>query len=193
MTCYVYGTDKKVEKIHYAILKRFSPEDGKSWKRYLKFSKLNHLKEIVGIDASLCPSIIKVEDYSLDDWSFSSDEINFIGFFADLNHTRKRVGETKNCQIVAVVKNPKNEDWLSQLENSFIFKGYDLVDDGLISALTNCGGFPETFSNSELNEWGLIADYMRACEIKEKLKANNPMEPHAVCELYGVARLETKT
>jgi len=68
--------------------------------------------------------------------------------------------------------------------------GYDLVEDATqISALTNCGGFPQTFSNTELNAYGLITDFSRASEIRKRLPEHNPGDHHARCELYAIWRL----
>lgn len=70
------------------------------------------------------------------------------------------------------------------------FIGCDLIEEMTqISALTNCGGFPETFSNEELNNRGLIDSFARAKEIQRLLAQNNPDEPHANCELYALWRL----
>jgi hypothetical protein len=42
--------------------------------------------------------------------------------------------------------------------DNFTFIGYDLLDkDNTISALSNCGGFDETFSPLDLNEFGLLS------------------------------------
>jgi hypothetical protein len=72
----------------------------------------------------------------------------------------------------------------------FIFMGYDLIEESTqISALTNCGGFPETFSNDELNRYGLISDFVRACEVKKLLPRHHPEEHHSKCELYAIWRL----
>jgi hypothetical protein len=59
-----------------------------------------------------------------------------------------------------------------------------------ISALTNCGGFPDVFQNHELNRFGLIEDFDRVSEIRRQLAEHHPEEPHANCELYAVWRLE---
>ena len=66
-----------------------------------------------------------------------------------------------------------------------------LDQDFGISALTNCGGFDETFSPSEVNTNGLIDDYERAYDIKEKLLINNPDEHHADTNVIAVWRHRT--
>ncbi|TKD48058.1 MAG: hypothetical protein E5W98_03195 [Mesorhizobium sp.] len=75
-------------------------------------------------------------------------------------------------------------DW-----NGFTFLGYDLLDqDVSISALTNCGGFPDVFANTELSDVGLIPDFDRAVEIRDHLRGMHPSEYHANCDLWAISR-----
>ena len=69
------------------------------------------------------------------------------------------------------------------------FLGYDLLDhDFYISALTNCGGFNETFSANDLNENGLIGDYTKAYTIQKRLLKNNPDDYHADTNVIAIWR-----
>jgi hypothetical protein len=58
------------------------------------------------------------------------------------------------------------------------------------SALTNCGGFPGVFANSELSSCGLLGDLDRAREVQAKLRSAYPDEPHADCDVWAVFRVE---
>ncbi|KUY26062.1 hypothetical protein [Elizabethkingia ursingii] len=72
------------------------------------------------------------------------------------------------------------------------FMGYDLLDqDFSISALTNCGGFDETFLPKDLNKKGLITDFVKAYNIKKQLLENNPYEHHADTNVIAVWRHKT--
>jgi hypothetical protein len=72
----------------------------------------------------------------------------------------------------------------------FSFIGYDLIEEQTqISALTNCGGFPDVFQNEELNRFGLVNGFERAQEIRSFLAERHPKEPHAQCEVYAIWRL----
>jgi len=74
----------------------------------------------------------------------------------------------------------------------FRFLGYDLVDrESSISALTNCGGFPDAFANSELSNAGLLTDLRRAVEVQRTLRALHPEERHADCHVWAIFRLVT--
>jgi hypothetical protein len=71
--------------------------------------------------------------------------------------------------------------------------GYDLIEEETqISAITNCGGFPDVFSNEELNRVGLISSFERAYEVRRLLAERHPEEPHAQCEMYALWRLNER-
>ena len=76
--------------------------------------------------------------------------------------------------------------------DGYDFFGYDLLDqDFSISALTNCGGFDETFLPTDLNDKGLIDDFTKAYDIKRRLLENNPDEHHADTNVIAVWRHKT--
>jgi hypothetical protein len=58
-----------------------------------------------------------------------------------------------------------------------------------MSALTNCGGFPNAFANSELSQTGLLLDFHRAFEVQQLLRAQYPDEHHANCHVWAIFRL----
>jgi hypothetical protein len=71
----------------------------------------------------------------------------------------------------------------------FQFLGYDVVDQQCIaSALTNCGGFPEAFQNSELSQVGLLTNLDRAAEVQRRLRSFYPDHPHAHCNVWAIFR-----
>jgi hypothetical protein len=176
--------------ILYTATERFSSKNGDAWTKYIEWSKLDHISEVVSLDSMLCSSSISSE-YSETDWKYQSEEDNNHGFFTDLNHVLTKGINLNENQIIGLIKNPEDENWVSLLPGKFVLKGYDLIDDEtLISALSNCGGFPETFSNTELNKFALLPNLLRAIQIKDLLIRNNPKEAHANCEIYGIARLE---
>lgn len=73
---------------------------------------------------------------------------------------------------------------------SFDFCGYDLVEmDTYISAITNCGtAFDNAIDYGELNEYGLISNYLDAVKTQILLRDNYPDENHAYCEVVEVWR-----
>jgi len=86
---------------------------------------------------------------------------------------------------------PRLIQFAAPAQGDFKFVGYDLIEEQTqISALTNCGGFPDVFSNNELNRFGLIDRFHRACPVRRLLAGRHPEEPHAQCELYAIWRLD---
>ncbi len=103
----------------------------------------------------------------------------------------KNIETTDRFNLLAIIKEPDEKCELNQPAD-FEFVGYELLDkDYSISALTNCGGFDETFLPSELNQFGLISNYERAYDIRAKLFENNPEEHHADCNVIAVWRHKT--
>src|SRR4051794_2417116 len=77
--------------------------------------------------------------------------------------------EKKN--VLCVFRNPPERPQAPPVAQ-FRFLGYDLVDvQGMASALTNYGGFPDVFANSELSSAGLLPDLERAIEVQAKLRS----------------------
>ena len=160
------------------------------WQKYVEWSKLSQLKEVISLDCSLCPPII--DELNDNDWRYiSEDEKTFFGLFTNYDYLVDRVSNYNDFQILAVSKNPDKIDLESFVNPRFKFKGFDLVeDDTRISALTNCGGFPKAFSNDELSTCGLITTYARAKEVQKSLLEHYPDEHHADCSCWAIWRME---
>lgn len=73
----------------------------------------------------------------------------------------------------------------------FVFEGYDLVDiRGGVSALTNCGGFPDAFSNPELSEHGLPRSLDRASEVRMTPAERYPDRGYERCDVGAIYRAD---
>lgn len=164
-------------------------EDGMSWQKYIEFSRLSHLKELVSLDGMLNEVLVEPDRDNSNDWNYIiSDEEYETGFFTTLDYVLKNTKQTDRFNLLAVVIEPTQDCKNTKLDE-FEFAGYDLLDkDYSISALTNCGGFDETFLPSDLNQYGLIDDYEKAFNIKERLLENNPEEHHADTNVIAVWR-----
>ena len=170
--------------ILYTALETFN-KDSDGWEKYKEWSQIKHLKEIVSLDCALCPFVLK--ELADTDWEHLKENVPFFGLFDDLDYLKSRIDKIQDCQILAVSYGAIENDIALFSSPSFEFKGFDLTEAKTgISALTNCGGFPEAFSNNELSDAGLIKEYKRAKEIKESLMANYPEEPHAQTEIWGI-------
>ncbi|MDB6036069.1 MAG: hypothetical protein JWM16_6407 [Verrucomicrobiales bacterium] len=167
----------------------FAHTDGGGWTAYFEWAKIPQLVEVVGLDSILCRRI--VTELNDEDWNHIVCEDFRLGYFLHLDYLKRRTQHVARKNILGLYRNPVLHIETPPGPGAFRFLGYDLIEERTqISALTNCGGFPEVFQNDELNRFGLIEDFNRASEVRQRLLESYPEEAHADCELYAVWRLE---
>jgi hypothetical protein len=175
--------------IGFRICERFDPGSGQTWINYLKWSGLAHFNEVVGLDCSLCPSVIS-ELSSVDRDHIVYAE-HLFAVFDDQRYLLSRCPLTERSQLLAVSREASVDDVHAFQPKGFTFKGYDLIEEATcISALTNCGGFERVFSPRELSNEGLIRDHKRAYTVRDLLHNEYPDEPHADCQVWAIWRNE---
>ena len=166
----------------------FGPADGEKWQKYLQWARIPRLTEVISLDSMLCERI--VTELKTEDWPHIVNEDFRLNYFLDFAYLLRRTANTPLRHILGVYRNP-NSHITRPPAGHFIFAGYDLIEEMTqISALTNCGGFPDCFSNAELNNCGLVDSFDRAEEIHRALPRLHPKEAHANCELYAVWKLD---
>ena len=167
-------------------------EDGMSWVKYIEWSKLTHLTELVSLDGMLNEILVEPDYENADDWNYiQTIEQYQTNFFTTSEFVFKRIKYKDKFNLLTVVLEPDIDCKDIKIDN-YEFVGYDLLDqDFNISALTNCGGFDETFLPADLNDKGLIYDFKKAYEIKKRLLENNPDEHHANTNIIAVWRHRT--
>jgi hypothetical protein len=169
----------------FIAAERFDPSDAR-WGKYIAWSGLEQLDEVVSLDGTLCPTVLP--NIKPANWDHIVNENLMLNFFTDLDYLRNETAEIRRKNILCVFRNPGDHP-SSQVPEGFEFVGYDLVDkDASISALTNCGGFPQAFSNAELSEKGLLRNHERGLEVQETLRQQYPNEHHADCHLWAIFR-----
>lgn len=167
---------------------RFDIADGKKWSEYFEWARIPALVEIVGLDSMLCPSVIT--EFTDEDWNHIVCEDFRLDYFYHLDYLKQRVQHVSRINILGLYRNPETHIATPPAPRSFSFIGYDLIEEATqISALYNCGGFPDAFSNEELNRSGLLRNFTRASQVRRRLLERYPEESHANCELYAVWRL----
>lgn len=167
---------------------RFDPSDGEKWRRYFDWARIPALLEVVSLDLMLCPRLI--DSPREEDWDHIVLEEVCFGYYHQLDPLLRRVETVRRRNILGLYRNPEAPISSIPGTGSFVFCGYDLIEDQTgISALTNCGGFPEVFPNEELNSCGLIDRFDRAREVRRLLADRYPEEPHAQCQMYALWRL----
>ncbi len=178
------------DEIWYAACEPYGPFSD-NWTWFLESSRLHHVTEIASLDGILnAPCLTPNFDRS-DVWeNVVTDESMILDFFKSLDFVVEKTKNIAHFNLYAVIREPsKEKPKQSELDQNFTFLGYDLVETGgTISALTNCGGFDETFLPQDLNQYGLIQKYNDAKEIVENLFVNNPDEHHAACYFFEVWR-----
>jgi hypothetical protein len=174
----------------YAAVEKFSPTDGSVWGKYIHWSGLSQLTELISLDGCLCKPVLK--EFITEDFEHISEESHLSGFFKDLDYLRKRLHGKTGIQILAVLCEPVSDADGLLNDDKFEFFGYDLLEDKTgISAITNCGGFDKAFANSELSAFGLIQNLARAKEIQKSLKINYPEEAHAQTAIWALWRMKS--
>ena len=176
----------------YTARERYGPQDGAGWANYIAWCGLTQLDEVVTLDGMLCPEVADIrDDYSEGFWAHqpASPGVERGWFVSDLGYLLAQLSSRTDCNILAVVHEPTAEPSAIVERLDFAFVGYDLIErEGYVSALTNCGGFPESFSNAELTSKGLLPSLARARQVQSDLKRLNPHEAHADCALWAIYR-----
>ena len=172
----------------FAATGRFDPSDGDKWESYCRWAEIPGLTELVTLDTLLCPSLIT--EFEDEDWNHNVNEDFRLNYFYDLDYLIRRVQHIHRRNILGLYRNPTVHIAEAPGRGGFNFCGYDLIEEQTqISALTNCGGFPDVFRKDELNRFGLIESFERATEIRRLLAERHPEEHHAQCEMYAIWRL----
>jgi len=173
----------------YIAREQFGPNKGGEWNRYIKWSGLTQLHELVSQDGMLCPTVLpEIKD---EYWPHIVREDYMLFYFTDLEYLLKQVSGIAEKNLLCLFLNPTVQPIAPPAAVQFSFLGYDLIEvTGDISALSNCGGFPKAFDNSELNEVGLLSDLIRAREVQARLREFYPKEHHANCDVWAIFRAE---
>jgi hypothetical protein len=172
----------------YVVARRFDSEAGYEWERYIAWSGLHHLKEVVSLDGMLCER--SPEDVADEDWPHIVNEDFMLGYFTDLDYLLRRAQVAEGrTNLLCVYRNPVEPPSPPQDRFNFQLLGYDVVDVTMpLSATLNCGGFPEAFQPADLNNYGLVPALHRARTIQEALREKYPTESHAETHVWAVSR-----
>lgn len=167
-------------------------KDGMTWDKYIEWSKLTHLTELLSLDAMLSETLVDSDYDNADDWNFIQVfGRQQTGFFTTLDYVFKRLKLKDKFNLLTVVVEP-GRDCKDLNIDGYEFVGYELLDQRFsISPLTNCGPLVKAFLPSDLNDKGLIDDFNRAYNIKKRLLENYPEIDHADTNVIAVWRHKT--
>lgn len=156
------------------------------FRRFQKFAGFAN-SEIVTLDSMLCSEVItELRD---EDWEHNIHEDSLFCFFRDPKYLMQRQPlDTSKHQIVALFQ---PADSLATCPADFELCGHDIMDSHFgNSTLTNCGPIPEAFTSTDTNEFGLIDEYDKAVQVRDKMRALQPNDPHlGKCEVWLIARM----
>lgn len=173
----------------FTAVQRFDPSCGEEWERYVEWSKLTHLREVISLDNILCENIFL--QLTTEDWNHNVQEDYKIHLFWDLDYVVERTAGNDRVNVLGAWQNPTMEDVKSFADPRFTFCGFDVVDVCCdVSALLNCGGFDLVFAPTELSECGLLTDHARALEVQQSLRREYPEEHHASCDVWAIWKLQ---
>jgi len=137
--------------------------------------------ELVSLDGMLCPPLLL--DIKDEYWPHIVNEDFMLNYFLDFDFLVEEVAAIEKKNVLCVFRNPVQRPvppTVADLE----FLGYDLVDlENSASALSNCGGFPDVFANSELSRVGLLPELERAVAVQAALRSLYPEDHHADCHV----------
>lgn len=163
------------------------------WKTFIDFSGLYQAEEIVSLDCSLNEPVFQLDTSIQEEWQFGVTTENefFAECYTSLEYVIKRASNIEEYNLLALCFQP-NVSCNNIAIDNFIFIGYDLLDKSHgNSALTNCGGWPVVFANSELNKFGLIDNFDRSKVIQTELLVADPNEFHADTNIWAIWRHKT--
>jgi hypothetical protein len=170
----------------FTAVHRFDPASGEAWTKYIAWSGLDHLREVISLDVVLCPTFFK--ELLAEDWKHNVQADFKTHLFHDANYVIARVGEER-VNVCGLLEEPSAEEVAAFADPRFVFCGFDLVEERTgISALVNCGGFDKAFLGRDLSDRGLLTDYASARAVQTRLRAEYPEEPHANCEVWAIWR-----
>ena len=182
----------KVERssmpVIYIAVERFDPSCGERWRKYIEWSGLTQLREVVSLDGMLCPSVLG--ELTDEDWNHNVQAADLTSSFLDMDYMLSRIGDEDETNVLALMQNPTAAEVASFADPRFVCLGFDLVElQTGISALVNCGGFDRAFAPTDLSHCGLLTDHAKALDVQHRLRAEYPDEPHADCELWAIWRM----
>jgi hypothetical protein len=171
----------------YIATETFNLAAGEAWAKYVAWSGLTQLDEVVSLDSMLCPTVLPETKNHY--WAHIVNESFMLDFFVDLAFLMEQIADVPDRNLLCVYRNPASQPVAPPGPVRFELLGYDVVDvQSEVSALTNCGGFPDVFANHELSAKGLLTSHARALEVRADLRAKYPAEPHANCHVWGIFR-----
>jgi hypothetical protein len=153
----------------YIATERFDAAKGSQWDHYIAWSGLSQLREVVTLDAILCPRVIK--EILPEDWNEIVNEDFMTDYFISLDYLMQRAGSLEGRNLLCVYKNPDAKPSLHDAR--FQFEGYDLID----------------VRGGDLNGVGLLPALDGAETVRQELSVRYSSHHHAICDVWAIFRM----
>ena len=171
--------------VAYTVSEVLDPSCGEHWEAFMAESGLLHLQEVVSLDTRLCPGVLHLEKHIAYRYVILCDSLEY------LLSTQKGKRVKNTCQLLAAIREPQEADLDKVKNKSFVFKGFDLLEDfSGVSRLLNGNAFTRAFAPSDVNEFGLVSECADAYRIQKSLWAHYGGDPHANCAVWAIWRAE---
>ncbi|WP_373512487.1 hypothetical protein [Persicitalea sp.] len=166
-------------------------EYGLGWERYAKWQAITRL-EVITVDGLLNQSLVGIDSNNSDYWDNRVLHNEYLSeFFKSLDYVLSKVPTKARFNLLAVSVEPTEDCGKIPLKD-FEFVGYDLLDrEGGISSLTNCNGFIISYTQDDLNQYGLLKEFEKAYDTKVKLLENNLGHGHEDTDVVALWRHKT--
>ena len=89
--------------VMYSAVRRFDPACGESWQKFIAWSGLTQLREVVSLDLMLCPTIF--QELTDEDWRHNVQEDFELNLFHDLDHVLGKVAGDDRVSVLALLQN----------------------------------------------------------------------------------------
>ena len=176
----------------YSAVQRFDPAGSDKWTKFIEWSGLTQLQEVISLDGVLCPTVFR--QLVAEDWQHNVQEDYKTHLFHDLEYVLGKVAGNDRVNVLALMQNPSDEEARPYYDPRFVFRGFDLIErGGEISALLNCGGFAKAFASTDLSDCGLLTDHAKAMIVQKLLRAEYPDEHHADCDVWAIWQMKVRS
>lgn len=168
----------------YTLRERLTSES-KDFDQVRSYCGFTHVTELVTLDVSRCPSLVR--HLRGEDWDNNVHQDYRTDFFRDADYLLSRQPTVSSKHhLVAALERPTRS---CKTPPDFMYCGHELIDSVGNSILTDCGPIPEAFGPSDVNSYGLIDDCEKAYAIRDKLLTlQSDLPDLSACEVWLLAR-----
>jgi len=176
--------EKAIAGIWYTAIKKYDASIGNEWAKYYSYVKIPQLRELISLDHNLRPK--ELWELIDSDWNYNIQVSYFISFFWDLNYVLKRFENIRDkVNVLAVCFEPSFEVRESFKDHRFEFYGYDLVERGDSSIISDDPIYYKAFEINDISEAGLFTTYDFAHNIQKYLD----QQFHVGCDLWAIWKM----